>query len=96
MKILNIIETIYESKWFPTILLISILILVVLFIAVIILAKKDAKKDKEPLKETIQDLKDVTFEQPNEKEIISEDVTFEIPILTKNLENFKKTLEEEI
>lgn len=96
MNILNIIETIYESKWFPTILLISIIILVVLFIAVILLGMKDAKKDKQPVKEKIQDLKDVTFEKTNEKEIISEDVTFEIPVLTKNLENFKKILEEEI
>ena len=96
MNVLNIIDTIYESKWFPTILIISIIILVVLFIAVILLGIKDSKKGKEPKKEKLQDLKDVTFEAPTEKEAISEDVTFEIPVLTKNLENFKKSLEEEI
>ena len=38
MNILNIIDTIYESKYFPTILLVSIIVLVVLFIAVITLS----------------------------------------------------------
>ena len=96
MNILNIIDTIYESKYFPTILIISIIVLVFLFIAVILLGLKDAKKSKEPHKEQIQDLKDITFDAPTEKEAIKEDVTFEIPVLTKNLENFKKSLEEEI
>lgn len=96
MNILNIIDTIYESKYFPTILIISIIVLVFLFIAVILLGLKDAKKSKEPKKEIFQDIKDITFDTPSEKEAIKEDVTFEIPVLTKNLENFKKSLEEEI
>ncbi len=96
MNILNIIDTIYESKYFPTILLISILVLVFLFVVVIILGIKDSKRTNEPKKERLQDLKDITFDTPNEKETIKEDVVFEIPVLTKNLENFKKSLEEEI
>ncbi len=96
MNVLNIIDTIYESKYFPTILLISIIILVVLFIAVIILGLRDSKKSKNPKKENLMDVKDITFEKIPEKEAIKEDVTFEIPVLTQNLENFKKSLEEEI
>ena len=96
MNILNIIDTIYESKYFPTILLVSIIVLVVLFVAVIILGKRDAKKALNPKKENVQELKDITFETITEKEAIKEDVTFEIPVLTQNLENFKKSLEEEI
>ena len=96
MNILNIIDTIYESQWFPTALIISVIILVVLFIIVILLGVKDARKGKEPKRERLQDLKDVTFDTPSEKEAISEDVTFEIPVLTTNLENFKKSLEAEI
>ena len=90
MNILNIIDTIYESQWFPTALIISVIILVVLFIIVILLGVKDARKGKEPKRERLQDLKDVTFDTPSEKEAISEDVTFEIPVITTNLENFKK------
>ena len=95
MNLLNIIDTIYESKYFPTILIISIIVLVFLFVVVILLGLKDAKKSKEPKKEMFQDIKDITFDTPSEKEAIKEDVTFEIPVLTKNLENFKKSLEEE-
>ena len=96
MNLLNIIDTIYESKYFPTILIISIIVLVVLFVAVIILGMKDAKKEKEPKKNKREELTDITFDSPKEKEQIKEDVTFEIPVLTQNLENFKKNLEEEM
>ena len=41
-------------------------------------------------------LKDITFNMPEKQDNIKEDVTFEMPVLTKNLENFKKNLEEEI
>lgn len=96
MNLLNIIDTIYESKYFPTILIISIIVLVVLFVSVIILGMKDAKKAKEPHKPKKEEVTDITFESPKEKEQIKEDVTFEIPVLTQNLENFKKSLEEEM
>ena len=96
MRLLNIIDTIYESKYFPTILLVSILILVVLFTAVVILGLRDSKKSKEPKEKKLEDLKDITFESPKEIEKVKEDVTFEIPVLTENLENFKKSLEEEM
>ena len=82
MRLLNIIDTIYESKYFPTILLVSILILVVLFTAVVILGLRDSKKSKEPKEKKLEDLKDITFESPKEIEKVKEDVTFEIPVLT--------------
>ena len=96
MNILNIIDTIYESRYFPTLLTVSIIVLVFLFIVVIILGIRDKKKSSESKKENVQELKDITFDTPTEKDVVKEDVTFEIPVLTKNLENFKKSLEEEI
>lgn len=97
MELLNIIDTIYESKYFPTVLIVSIIILVVLFTSVTILGIKDSKKTKKSKKRKIDDIIDITFDEVEEKpEPIKEDVTFEIPILTQNLENFKKSLEEEM
>ena len=93
MNLFNIIDTIYESKHFPTILIIAIIVLVILFTSVTILGIKDAKKSKEPKKAKKDELLDITFDKPKEEpEPIKEDVTFEIPILTQNLENFKKNL----
>lgn len=93
---LNIIKRIYESNYFPTLLTYSIIFLVLLFIIVLFLGLKDAKKSKEPKKIVEEETKDITFEQITEIDNIKEDVTFEMPVLTKNLENFKKSLEEEI
>ena len=45
----------------------------------------------------MEDLKDVSFDETQEEvEKINEDVTFEMPALTKNLEDFKKNIEEEM
>ena len=96
MNLLNIIEKIYESKYFTTFLVVAILLLIILFVVVLFLGKKDAKKSLEPPKEIEEDVKDITFNTPAELENIKEDVTFEMPVLTQNLENFKKNLEEEI
>ena len=93
-NILNIIKRIYESNYFPTLLTYSIIFLVLLFIIVLFLGLKDAKKSKEPKKIVEEETKDITFEQITELDNIKEDVTFEMPVLTKNLENFKKSLEE--
>ena len=98
MTILNIVDKIYESKNFKMILLVSIILLIVLFLVVLILGLKDAKRTKNPKRKIDEDLKDITFELPTEddKMEINEDVTFEMTALTENLENFKKSLEEEI
>jgi len=96
MNILNIIDKIYENQYFTTFLLVAIIALVILFIIVLIIGIKDAKKNALPKEENVEDLKDVTLKMPEEVEKINEDVTFEMPVLTKNLENFKKNLEEEI
>ena len=97
MNILGVIDKIYENKSFTTIFLIAIILLVLLFGIVLLLGLRDAKKSKEPKKkDKEEDLKDVTFKKEVEVDPISEDVTFELPVLTKNLENFKKNLEEEI
>ena len=93
MNILNIVDDIYESKYFPTILTIAVLVLIILFIIVLLLGIRDAKKAKEPPKKKVEELKDVTFDLQDEKAKVTEtkeDVTFEMPVLTKNLEDFKK------
>lgn len=93
---LNFINSIYESEYFPKILLFAIIFLIVLFAVVLILGLKDAKRSKEPKKEVEEDIKDITFNMTNDTDVAKEDVTFEMPVLTKNLEDFKKNLEEEI
>ncbi len=98
MFLLNFIDKIYESKNFKLILLVSIILLIVLFLVVLLLGIKDAKRAKNPKRKIDEDIKDITFEMPTDKEKIEikEDVTFEMTSLTKNLEDFKKSLEEEI
>lgn len=96
MLLLNIIDKIYESNNFKTILIAAIILLVLLFIIVLIIGIRDSKKSKEPKVINEEDVKDITFDMPKEMENIKEDVTFEMPVLTKNLEEFKKNLEEKI
>ena len=97
MNLLSVIDKIYENKSFTTIFIIAIILLALLFLVVLLLGLKDAKKAKEPKKkDKEEDVKDVTFKKEIEADPISEDVTFELPVLTKNLESFKKNLEEEI
>ena len=90
MNILNIIDKIYESKYFTTCLTIAFVGLIVLFIIVLIIGRKDAKKRSMTYEEQEEDVKDITFNMPEKQDNIKEDVTFEMPVLTKNLENFKK------
>lgn len=93
---MNIIDNIYSNSHFTTILIGAIAFLVVLFIIVLYLGIKDAKKAKNPVKEEKEE-KDITFEDvPQEPKDIAEDVTFEMGTITKNLEDFKKGLEEEL
>lgn len=96
MKILNLIDKIYENEYFTTFLIVAFVLLLLLFCLVFIIGMRDAKKAKMPPEEKEEDVKDITFDLPKEAESIKEDVTFEMPVLTKNLENFKKNLEEEI
>ena len=94
--ILNIINDIYEHELFPKVLVGSIVTLILLFVLILIIGIKDSKKANAPKKESEEDIKDITFDIVSEKDAIKEDVTFEMPVLTKNLEDFKKNLEEEI
>lgn len=96
IDILSIIDKFYESTYFRRGLIASVIILTILFIIVLILGLRDARKAKEPKKNIEDELKDISFEDVPEIDNIKEDVTFEMPSLTKNLEDFKKSLEEEI
>lgn len=96
LYILNIINDIYEHELFPKVLTISIILLIIMFALVLIIGLRDARKSKEPKKEVEEDIKDITFDDVTDIDNIKEDVTFEMPNLTKNLEDFKKNLEEEI
>ena len=95
MNILNIIDDIYGSEYFTTGLIIAIGILVVLFVVVLLMGVIDNKKE-EIKKKKKQENKDITFSEIKEEDKIKEDVTFEFPTITKNLENFKNSLEDEL
>ena len=97
MNLLNIINTIFEYKYFETIIISVSIFLVVLFVIVLILGIRDAKKKDKP-KPVITKPKEeeITMEALKEELIINEEVTLEMPTITKNLEDFKKTIEEEI
>lgn len=96
LNILNIINDIYEHELFPKVLTGAIILLIILFVLILLIGIRDARKTASPKKEVEEDIKDITFDVVTEKNPIKEDVTFEIPVLTKNLEDFKKNLEEEI
>lgn len=91
----NIIDKIYENPHFTTFLVAAILLLLVLFIIIYIMGLRDAKKALEPEVEEEKEVDDISFDNIEKMEI-NEDVTFEMPSLTSNLEDFKKSLEEEI
>lgn len=97
MKFIDIVTTIFEYENFSTILIASTLGIFLLFILVLLAGLRDSKKKKEKPVEVIkEELKDVTMEKLKEELIISEEVTLEMPSITKNLEEFKKAIEEEI
>lgn len=95
MKLLNIFEKLYNHPNFNTILLWLIIISIIIFALILFLGLRDKnKEEREALKE--EEPEDITFTEIDEKDKIKEDVTFEMPTLTKNLVDFKKNIEEEI
>jgi hypothetical protein len=95
MKITDIITTIFEYKHFDTIIISISIFLVLLFIIVLIVGLLDSSKKKEKPVELFEK-EEITFEAPKEELIINEEITLEMPSITKNLEDFKKSIEEEI
>ena len=95
MNILNIIDDIYSSEYFTTGLVIAIAILVVLFVVVLIMGVIDNKKEEFKKNKKMEE-KDITFSEIKEEDKVKEDVTFEFPTITKNLEDFKLSLEDEL
>lgn len=94
--ILNFISSLYDNANFTKFLIIAIIVLAFVFAIIFLLGLRDLRKSKEPPKVADEDLKDFSFDIPSDAEAIKEDVTFEMPSLTKNLEDFKKSIEEEI
>ena len=94
-RVLNIIDRIYSSQYFTTCLIAAIVILVVLFLVVLIMGIIDNKKEEFKKKEVVENT-DITFSEIKEEDKIKEDVTFEYPTITKNLEDFKNSLEKEL
>ena len=94
--VLNIISQLYDSEHFTRFLIIAIIVLAAIFAIIFLLGLRDLRKSNEPEKNSDDDLKDFSFDIPEDAEQIKEDVTFEMPSLTKNLEDFKKSIEEEI
>lgn len=96
MSLLNIMTTIFEYKHFNTIIIAVSLSLIALFIIVLILGIKDShKKVRKPI-QIKKEFEEITFKEEQEELIINEEITLEMPSITKNLEDFKKSIEEEI
>lgn len=95
MNLLSIFDILYQSRFFTTFLVVAIILLTLLFSLLFFLGIRDAKKGKKDntLEQEKKSKQPVLFINRKEKK---EDVTFEEYSLTQNLENFKKTLEEEI
>lgn len=97
MKFIDIMTTIFEYENFATILTASTLGILLLFIIVLVAGLRDTKKKNEkPVELVKEELEEVTMEELKEDLIIKEEVTLEMPSITKNLEEFKKAIEEEI
>ncbi len=96
-SVLNIIDKIYSSEYFTTALIVAIIILMVLFSLVFIMGMIDNKKEElKKQKEREAEQQDITFDEIKEEDKIKEDITFEYPSITKNLEEFKMSLEKEL
>ena len=96
-NLLNIIDKIYSSEYFTTALIIAIVILMVLFTLVFIMGMIDNKKEElKKQKEKEAEQQDITFSEIKEEDKVKEDITFEYPSITKNLEAFKISLEQEL
>lgn len=93
--ILDIFNKIYSNANFTTILVGSGVTLGFLFIIILLLGLRDSNKIFKKASVT-KEINDITFDLPKENEQIKEDVTFEMPLLTKNLEDYKKNIESEI
>ncbi len=96
MKLLSIFDTLYQSRFFTTFLLVTIILLTVLFGLLFFIGIRDAKKDRKANTSAQEKKSNDPVLLVNNKKEKKEDVTFEESFLTQNLENFKKTLEEEI
>lgn len=96
-SVLNIIDKIYSSEYFTTALIVAIIILMVLFSLVFIMGMIDNKKEElKKQKEREAEQQDITFDEIKEEDKVKEDITFEYPSITKNLEDFKISLEQEL
>lgn len=93
--ILDIFNKIYSAANFSTILASSVIVLILLFLIILFLGLKDSHKILQ--KVTIfKNINDFNIDLPKENEEINEDVTFEMSLLTKNLEEYKNNIEKEI
>lgn len=96
MKLLNIFEKLYNHPNFNTILLWLIIISIIIFALILFLGLRDKNKEEREALKKEEEPEDITFTEIDEKDKIKEDVTFEMPTLTKNLVDFKRNIEEEI
>ena len=92
---MNMFDSIYDNKIIMKTFAIIVAFLLVLFFIVLLIALIEKKKRLHP-KKIEEELKDISFELPKEEDMVKEDVTFEMPYLTKNLEDYKKNIEEEL
>lgn len=94
MNTMNIISTLFNNDNFIDILTFSIISLTTLFLIILFLAYKDKNKKNKPRTNIIKEL-------DNKKKItntnkIKEDITFEMPIISENLQRYKENIEKSL
>jgi hypothetical protein len=95
MNIMSIIDNIYGSKNFGNIMGISILVLSAVFLLILFLGLHEKNKRLHPKKKKEVLESDITFDENakvNDDEV-KEEITFEKPVISEKLENFKKNME---
>ena len=67
-NVLNIIDKIYSSEYFTTILIIAIIVLLVLFALVFIMGMIDNKKEELKKQKELSEEQDITFNEIKEED----------------------------
>ena len=90
MNTMNIISTLFNNDNFIDILTFSIISLTTLFIIILFLAYRDKHKKDKPRTNILKEL-DNKKKVNNNK--IKEDITFEMPVVSENLQRYKESIE---
>lgn len=93
MIIMNIINNLFSNDNFVAILTFTFIGLTILFLVILFFAYKDKNKKDKP---HINILKDDDKKKNNINNKVKEDVTFEMPIISENLRQYKESIEKNL